>query len=133
VELENFPIQVKISIEESEMGASGHVKNIYFVRYFETARIQYLQAIGLNDLKLKTGIGIILAQTICNYLKPLAFPDQIIIGVKLKSIGKTSFVLEYIVVSEKNGISATGEEVVVVYDYNLLKKEEIPSIIREGI
>ena len=89
--------------------------------------------LGHNDMKSKTGIGIILAQTICKYLKPLAYPDQLIVGAKVKSMGTSSFVIEYIIVSEKLGVSATGEEVIVVYDYNNSKKAELPLVIKEAI
>jgi Predicted thioesterase len=133
MDLTDCPVQVKIPLAEGEMGPSGHIKNIKYVRYFECARNKYLNIIGLNDLKIKTGIGIILAQTICKYLKPLAYPDQIIVGAKVKSMGKSSFVMEYIIVSEKIGVSATGEEVIVIYDYNDSKKAELPSVIKEAI
>ncbi len=133
MDLTDFHVQVKIPIAEGEMAASGHVKNIHYVRYFEFARNQYLQVIGLNDLMSKTGIGTILAQTICKYLKPLAYPDQIIVGAKVKSMGKSSIIMEYIIVSEKMGVSATGEEVIVIYDYNNSKKTELPLALKEGI
>lgn len=133
MDLREFPVQVTISIAENEMAASGHVKNIYYVRYFESARLQYLQSIGFDVLKVKTGIGVLVAQTICKYLKPLAFPDQIVVGAKVKSMGKSSFVLEYIIVSEKMGVSTTGEEVIVIYDYNSLHKTEIPLVIKDAI
>ncbi len=133
MDLTDFPIQVKIPIAEAEMGNAGHVKNIYYVRYFECARNQYVQMIGLNDPKSETGIGTILPQTLCKYLKPLAYPDQIIVGAKVKSIGKSSFVMEYIIVSEKIGVSATGEEVIVIYDYKNSKKTELSLAIKEVI
>lgn len=133
MDLKDFPIQVKILISEREMGAFGHVKNIYYVQYFECARNQYVQMIGLDDLLAKQGIGTILAQTICKYLKPLAYPDQIIVGAKVKSMGKSSFVMEYVIVSEKLGVAATGEEVIVIFDYNNLKKTELPLVIIEAI
>ncbi|HBV87953.1 MAG TPA: acyl-CoA thioesterase [Desulfosporosinus sp.] len=131
--LTDYPVQVSRSIAESEMGDAGHVKNTYFVRYFECARIQYLQRIGLNVLMTKTGIGVIVAQTICKYLKPLVYPDHITVGAKVKSTGKSSFVLEYSIVSVKNGLSATGEEVIVIYDYNNAKKTYLPLVIKEEI
>ena len=133
MDLTDFPAQVEMPISEDEMGDSGHVKNIYYVRYFERARLQYLQMLGHNDMKSKTGIGIILAQTICKYLKPLAYPDQIIVGAKVKSMGTSSFVMEYIIVSEKLGVAAIGEEVIVIYDYNNSKKTEIPLVIKAAI
>lgn len=133
MDLTGFPVQVKIPITEGEMGTSGHVKNIYYIRYFECAREQYLHKIGLYDLKSNSDIGTILAQSVCKYLKPLAYPDQITVGAKVKSIGKSSFVLEYLIVSEKIGVSASGEEVVVIYDYNSSKKTELPLGIKEAI
>lgn len=132
-DLVDYPIQVKMPIAIGEMGGYSHVKNIYYVRYFECARIQYLQEIGLNDLKSKTGIGEIVAQTTCKYLKSLTYPDQIIVGAKVKSMGKSSFVMEYIIVSEKIGVSTTGEEVIVIYDYNNLEKAELPLVTKEAI
>lgn len=131
-DITDFPVQVKIPITKGEMRASGHVKNTSYIRYFECARIQYLQMLGINELK-STGLGTILAQTNCKYLKPLTYPDQIIVGAKIKSMGKSSFVMEYRVVSEKIGLSATGEEVIVMYDYNNSKKAEIPLVIKEAI
>jgi len=133
MDLTDFPVQVKLPITEGEMGISGHVKNIYYIRYFECAREQYLRMIGLIDLKPQMGIGTILAQSVCKYLKPLAYPDQITVGAKVKSIGKSSFVLEYIIVSEKIGVSASGEEVIVIYDYNNSKKAELPFSMKEAI
>jgi len=131
--LTGFPVQVKVPIDKDEMGGNSHVKNIYYVRYFERARIQYLQKIGLHDLKTEKGIGEIIAKSICNYRKPLVYPDQIIVGAKVKSMGKSSFVMEYIIVSEKIGVSATGEEVIVIYDYNHSRKAELPLVIEEAI
>jgi acyl-CoA thioester hydrolase len=55
------------------------------------------------------------------------------VGAKVKSIGKSSFIMEYIIVSEKNGVSVTGEEVIIIYDYNDSKKAELPSVIKEAI
>lgn len=133
LDLTNFPVQVKIPIAWGEMDAYGHINNIYFLRYFESARMQYFQEIGLTDLKSETGIGAILAQTNCKYLKPLTYPDQITVGAKVKSMGKSSFVMEYIIVSEKMGVSATGEGVIVIYDYNNSEKAELPLVTKEAI
>lgn len=132
--LADYPVQVKIPIAWGEMDSYGHVNNIYYLRYFEISRIHYFEEIGLNDLKAKTGIGPILAQTTCKYIKPLTYPDQVIIGARVNlSMGKSSFVMEHIIVSEKEGVVATGEGVIVIYDYNNLEKAELPLLIKEAI
>lgn len=133
LDLEDFPVHVKTPIAWGEMDAYGHINNIIYLRYFESARIRYFEEIGLNDLKSKTGVGPILAQMTCKYLKPLVYPDQIIVGTKVKSMGQSSFVMEYIIVSEKLGVAATGEGVIVIYDYNNSKKAELPLATKEAI
>lgn len=132
-ELRDFPVRVKIPIAWGEMDAYGHLNNIYYLRYFETARIQYFLEMGLVDMKQETGLGPILAQATCKYHKPLQYPDQVIAGARIKSMGKSSFVMEYIIVSEKVGIAASGEGVIVMYNYNASQKAEIPTSIRKQI
>ncbi|MDI6880316.1 MAG: hotdog domain-containing protein [Desulfitobacteriaceae bacterium] len=39
-----------------------------------------------------------MAQTTCKYLIPLTYPDQIVVGARVKLIGNSSFVMEYLVV-----------------------------------
>ena len=133
LELKDFPVQVKVSVAWGEMDAYGHVNNINYLRYFETSRIQYFQENGLIDLKAETGLGPILAQTTCKYHKPLTYPDQIIVGSRVKSMSTSSFVMEHIIVSEKLGVAATGEGVIVMYDYNNSQKTELPLTIKAAI
>ena len=132
-ELNEFPIHVKIPIAWGEMDAFGHVNNIYYLRYFEAARIEYFQKIGIFEMKYKRGIGPVLAQSTCKYHRPLTYPDQLVIGAKIKSMSKSSFVMEYIIVSEKLGVAATGEGVIVIFDYNNSKKAELPLATKEAI
>jgi acyl-CoA thioester hydrolase len=133
LDIAEFPVQVTIPIAWGEMDAYGHLNNIYYLRYFETARIQYFREIGLVDMKLETGLGPILAQTTCKYHKPLQYPDQVIAGAKVKSMSKSSFVMDYLIVSEKAGIATSGEGVIVMYDYHASQKAEIPLVIKKKI
>jgi acyl-CoA thioester hydrolase len=133
LELTDFPVQVKISVAWGEMDTYGHINNIYYLRYFETARIQYFLENGLINLKSETGLGPILAQTTCKYHKPLTYPDQIVVGAKVKSMSKSSFVMEYLIVSEKVGVAASGEGVIVMYNYNTSQKAELPLVTKASI
>jgi len=133
LELKDFPVQVKLSLAWGEMDAYGHINNIYYLKYFEAARIQYFLETGLMDSKSETGLGPILAQSICKYQKPLTYPDQIIVGAKVKSMSKSSFVMEHLIVSETLGVVASGEGVIVMYDYNNSQKAELPLAIKAAI
>lgn len=133
MDLHDFPVHLKMSIAWGEMDALGHINNINYFRYFENARIQYLQEVGLMQMRNMTGTGTVLAETTCKYLKSLRFPDQIVVGARVKSMSQSSFVMEYLIVSEKLGEVAFGEGVLVMYNNKKSETELIPLAIREAI
>jgi acyl-CoA thioester hydrolase len=66
-----------------EMDALQHVNNVVYVRWGETARIDYFRALGFfssEDDKMKTGI--ILGFQSVKYIAPVTYPDTIHIGTK---------------------------------------------------
>ena len=132
-ELEDFPVQVHIPIQWGDMDAFNHVNNIQFFKYFESARIKYFEEIGMIDTMEKTGVGPILAKTSSQFLQPIKYPDKVIAGTMVPSIGKTSFVMEYVIYSDKNGLSARGDAIIVTFDYNTSQKVPVPSEIIQAI
>ena len=131
--LHDFPIQVRIPVAWGEMDSFGHVNNIYYFRYFETTRIHFFQEFGLLQNKRERGIGPILAETSCRFRKPVFYPDKLTVGARVKSIGKTSFIMEFRVMSDSAGLAATGEARMVLYDYTASKKTDIPAHIKTSL
>jgi acyl-CoA thioester hydrolase len=115
------------------MGMFNHVNNVNFYRYFEDARAKYFDEVGIYELNKKMGISALLAESKCKFLQPLVYPDNLVVGAKVTSVGNTSFIMEYLIVSEKVGIAATGEGVLVMYDYNKSRKVSVPDEIRTAI
>jgi len=82
----------------------------------------------------KTGIGPILASTQCRYKIPLTYPDHVTVGAKVETIEKDRFIMKYAVISHKfKKIAASGEGVLVTFDYQNNKKALIPDEIRKRI
>ena len=48
---------IEIPVAWGEMDSMGHVNNIVYFRYFETARMNYLERIGFIEEMNRTGIG----------------------------------------------------------------------------
>ncbi len=115
------------------MDSFGHVNNIYYLRYFETARIRFFEEIGLLQYLKERGIGPILAETSCRFRQPVFYPDTLTVGARIKSIGKTSFIMEFSVISDALGLAASGEARMVIYDYKASKKTDIPDHIKEKL
>ena len=124
---------MKIPVAWGEMDSFGHVNNIYYLRYFETARIRFFEEIGLLQYLKERGIGPILAETSCRFRRPVFYPDTLTVGARIKSIGKTSFIMEFSVMSDASGLAASGEARMVIYDYKASKKTDIPDHIKEKL
>ena len=129
----NFPVKIKINMSWGEMDAFGHLNNMYYFRYFENARIAYFEKMGFMELKEKEKVGPILAHTSCQYLKPLTYPDTLEVGARVKSIGNSSFVMEYQIISKKIGLAATGEGVIVTVNYETGEKTALPEKLKQRI
>jgi len=72
--LSGFPIVLELDVAWGEMDAFAHVNNTVYFRYFESARIQYLIAIGLARPDDNDGVGPILASTQCRFRRPSHSP-----------------------------------------------------------
>lgn len=132
--LKDYPVIVEFPVAWGEMDAMGHVNNIVYFRYFESARIAYFEKMGLIGYMTETGIGPILATTSCKFKIPLSYPDKVLIGAKVASIEEDRFVMNYLVVSHKHQkVAAEGEGVIVTFNYKEGKKVAVPEVVRKSI
>lgn len=132
--LDGFPISVEVPVAWGDMDAFGHVNNTVYFRWFETARIAHLRAIGFVAGGDAGGVGPILASTSCRFRRALAFPDTITVGVRTITVTDDRFTHLYRVISHASGeIAAEGEGVVVAYDYAAGRKAPIPPDVRAAI
>jgi acyl-CoA thioester hydrolase len=132
-ELKDYPVVVTIPVAWGEMDALGHVNNIMYFRYFETARMRYLERAGLLDIMKEIGIGPILAKTSCTFKIPIYYPDTLTVGTRVSTIGNTHFNTEYIIFSEKHGVAAFGDGIIVTFDYRANGKAPVPDVVIRAI
>ena len=120
-ELAHYPIMHQQPIHWGEMDAFNHLNNVVYYRYAESARIGYLQALGMFDGSMVT----VLAQSSCQYLRPVTYPDTLLLGVRCQRLGTTSIVMEnsYYSTAQK-AIVATAEAVIVRLESN--GKDKLP-------
>ena len=120
-ELAHYPIIHHQPIHWGEMDAFNHLNNVVFYRYAESARIVYLQALGMFDGSMVT----VLAQSSCQYLRPVTYPDTLLLGVRCQRLGNTSIVIEYSYYScAQKVIVATADAVIVRLDSD--GKDKLP-------
>ena len=132
--LSTCPVVIEIPVAWGEMDAFGHVNNIVYFRYFESARIAYFTKLDLLNFMSETRIGPILATTQCKFRLPLTYPDTVSAGAKIVKLEDDGLTMAYYVVSHKHQkIAAEGDGRIVGYDYRGNKKVPIPDELRRRI
>jgi acyl-CoA thioester hydrolase len=130
--LEGFPVVVELPVFWGDMDYFRHVNNIIFFRYFESARIAYLERIGFREEG--EAAGPILHSTHARFRRPLTWPDTVLVGARTVDVAEDRFTQEYRLVSRAQGeVAAEGGGVLVSYDYANSRKVPLPERVREAI
>lgn len=130
---DHLVISIDIPVAWGEQDAFGHLNNVVYFRYFENVRMHYLERIGALRSHAEAGIGVILATTTCDFLRPVQWPATLHIRTGCIKVGNTSFTLAYELTDNEDRIVATGTSVQVMYDYTKGTKVTIPDPIRAAI
>ncbi|KAF8513584.1 HotDog domain-containing protein [Hysterangium stoloniferum] len=113
----------------------GHVNNSIYQHYFDTIINTYLiKYCGLNPLTSST-IGLAVA-TSCQYFRPLAFPQDIILGLRVNKLGRSSVVYEVAVFAAESpgdGPAAVGNFTHVFVDNKTRKPIPLGLELRSGL
>lgn len=132
--LANFPVKLDWPVQWGDQDAFGHVNNTVYFRWCESARVAWLEKLGLGEWMRPTTIGPILAKIECNYKRQLHFPDTVRIGTRITKLGRTSLTMEHAIVSlAQNAIVAESISVIVVFNYQTQRPTAIPEEVRRLI
>lgn len=133
-ELNAFPVVVELDVAWGDMDSYGHVNNVVYFRYFENARIVYLDRIGWLTSMRELGLGPIIASTQARFRKPLTYPDHLLVGARVSDMQTDRVTFDYRLVSTRlNAVAAEGQALVVSYDYRAAAKAPVPDPIRQAI
>ncbi|MEN9522304.1 MAG: hypothetical protein RL065_681 [Bacteroidota bacterium] len=129
----NFPFQIALRIDWSEMDLFGHVNNVMYFKYIQASRVNYWEQTGIGKDFNSTGIAPILASTKCDFKKPLHYPGSLTIKVRMEFIKTTSFGFEHQLLNENGEIVAIAHDVMVMYDFNKNEKIIFPIELKTEI
>lgn len=116
--LGRWPLAVEIPVAWGDMDAFGHVNNAVFVRWFETARVDYLIRAGLMGPRRPDGAGPILARVAVDYRAPVDYPDTVRAEATAVRFGHTSVSMRQRVTSlSTRALVAEGDAIIVMLDY----------------
>jgi acyl-CoA thioester hydrolase len=111
----------------------GHVNNVSFYSYFDTAVNEHLIRAGGLDIRAGPEIGLVV-ETSCRFLKPLSFPDVVDAGMRVSKLGNSSVTYEIGLFRQgDDDPAATGRFVHVWVDRTSRRPIAVPPAIRAAL
>jgi len=116
------------------MDALGHVNNVRYIAWAETARIAFFEKFGMST-RPEDPVGPILARVENDYLEPVEYPARITVGVRAERVGNTSLTLLHQIwhAGDPARVVARGRAVVVLIDYATNEKVRVPESLRAAL
>ena len=111
----------------------GHVNNVVYYAYFDTAVNGYLMERTGIDIRQLPALGVV-AETSCRYLKSVSFPDRLEVGLAIERLGTRSITYRLgIFLENVSNRVAEGRFVHVYVDARTRESVEIPDVIRAAV
>jgi acyl-CoA thioester hydrolase len=108
----------------------GHVNNVVYYSWFDTAVNQFLIEGGALDIEGSPVIGLVV-ETQCNYFASVAFPDRIDAGIRVAKLGNSSVRYEVGIFRKgEDSAAAQGHFVHVYVDRASRKAATLPDTLR---
>jgi acyl-CoA thioester hydrolase len=111
--------------------AYGHINNVVYYSFFDTAVNRYLIERNVLDVLKSEAIGFVI-ETQCKYFSPIAYPDLVHVGLKVTHLGNSSVKYEVAIFKNDDDVaSAAGSFVHVYVNRSTNKPTPIPQDVRE--
>ncbi|MHA6492115.1 acyl-CoA thioesterase [Pseudomonas borbori] len=111
----------------------GHVNNVTYYSYFDSAVNTYLIESGGLDIHNGSVVGFVVSSS-CDYFASIAFPERIEIGLRVGKLGNSSVQYELAVFKAgENEACAAGRFVHVFVDRQSNRPVPIPESLRSAL
>jgi acyl-CoA thioester hydrolase len=124
-----------IEVRYGDLDPQGHLNNAKYLTYFETARINYFVHLGLfTPGQSFMDIGVIMADARVTFHEPVEYGAPVKVGVRTSKIGNKSMTVEQNIVHTETGeVLASGQVILVAFDYHTNQTLPVPVQMREAI
>jgi len=125
--VDKFEKTIEIPVQWGDMDSAQHVNNVIYLKWVESARVNLFFSLDGNRLINEENIGPIVAWQDCKYIRPVNYPDTVIVNTSTAEILDDRLILESKIFSKKhNHIVAISKQHIMAYDYKLKQKAPLP-------
>ncbi|OUS94232.1 4-hydroxybenzoyl-CoA thioesterase [Rhodococcus sp. NCIMB 12038] len=131
----DFPALWPVPTRWADNDHYGHVNNVTYYSYFDTAVNGWLIATTGTDIRDLPAIGVV-AETSCRYVSELTFPDRLQVGLSVEKLGTRSIVYALAIfreIGDALDLAALGRFVHVYVDAETHTPVPIPDEIRSAV
>ena len=118
---EAFPLFVEVQTRWADNDVYGHVNNVVYYSYFDTAVNRYLIEQGVLDIHAGSTIGLVV-ETQCHFFAPIAFPEPVEAGLRVAHVGRSSVRYEIGLFANDDELAAAQGHFVHVYVDRLTRR-----------
>lgn len=119
-----------ITTRWSDNDVYGHVNNVIYYSWFDTAVNAHLIEQGVLDFQGGDTIGLVV-ETQCNYFASLAYPQKVEAGIRVARLGGSSVRYEVGIFAEgSDSTAAAGHFVHVYVDAATRRPKPLPPALR---
>jgi len=119
-----FPHFAALPTRWADNDIYGHVNNVVYYSYFDTAVNAFLIARGVLDIHRGDVVGFVVDSG-CSYFQPLAFPDVVHAGIRVSRLGTSSVRYEIGLYRNEDPLPAACGHFVHVY-VDRASKQSVP-------
>ncbi|NDC40019.1 MAG: acyl-CoA thioesterase [Chitinophagia bacterium] len=121
---------LQLRLDWSDMDMFGHINNVSYFRFLQSARVNCWEAIGLSAMYAAVNQGPVLVSCQCKFIKPLHYPGTIEVKSMVSVVGTTSFGLKHSIYNSEGQLCAEGDDVMVMFDFTSNQKIPVPDFLR---
>lgn len=132
-DIAGYPFLHSIDTRWMDNDVYGHVNNVIYYSFFDTAVAAFLMdRAGLDYIKSPL-VGLVI-ETSCTYFDSIAFPDRVTVGVRVSKLGSSSVRYEVAIFkNDKTSACAQGYFVHVYVDRTSNRPSPIPDQARSAM
>jgi acyl-CoA thioester hydrolase len=130
---DQFPRFLAIPTRWMDNDIYGHVNNVVYYSYFDTAVNQFLIECGVLDIHRGAVVGFVVDSG-CSYFSPIAFPDLVHAGIRVAKLGNSSVRYEVALYRNDDPLPAAAGHFVHVYvERGGNRPVPVPDAVRQAL
>ena len=124
---------VRIATRWMDNDSYGHVNNVVYYSYFDSAVNEHLVRVAGLDVARDPVVGYVV-ETSCRFMRPLSFPSAVDVGLRIARLGRSSVVYDIAVYAEDEDVAAAAGRLVHVWvDRASGRPASVPDRVRRAL